>query len=92
MMTEEHSSMLMNSISHYVDQAMYEIKCTAVDYASYSQKLKPKLYIDGNQWCALYGENIQAGVCGFGDSPAKALMDFDKSMCSDLPTPPKEAE
>lgn len=39
--------------------------------------LKPKLYKDGNEWCALYGENTQEGVCGFGPSPAKAAYAFD---------------
>jgi len=32
---------------------------------------------DGNQWCALYGENIQDGVAGFGDSPNAAMQAFD---------------
>ena len=26
---------------------------------------------------ALYGENLQDGVAGFGDSPALAMADFD---------------
>lgn len=38
---------------------------------------RPSLYIDGDQWCALYGENLQDGVAGFGDSPALAMADFD---------------
>ena len=46
---------------------------------------KPKIYIDGNQWCALYGENIQDGVCGFGDSPEKAFEDFNVNWKSKLP-------
>jgi hypothetical protein len=29
--------------------------------------------LDGNQWCALLGENIQVGLGGFGDTPAEAL-------------------
>lgn len=41
--------------------------------------LRPRMYPDGNQWCALYGENIQEGVCGFGDTPELASYDFDKS-------------
>jgi hypothetical protein len=41
--------------------------------------LKPKLSIDGNQWCALYGENLQDGVAGFGDSPDEAYEDFDRN-------------
>jgi hypothetical protein len=39
--------------------------------------LKPKLYPDGNAWCALYGENIQEGVAGFGETPEKAAQAFD---------------
>jgi len=32
-----------------------------------------KLYRDGDQWCALVGDNIQSGLVGFGDSPIAAL-------------------
>jgi hypothetical protein len=32
-----------------------------------------RLYPDGNQWCALWGDDIQSGVAGFGDTPALAL-------------------
>ena len=39
---------------------------------------KPKLSKDGNQWCALYGENLHDGIAGFGDTPAEAMIDFDK--------------
>ena len=38
---------------------------------------RPRIFMDGNKWCALYGENIQEGVAGFGDSPQEAMMDFD---------------
>lgn len=38
---------------------------------------RPRIYIDGNQWCALYGDNIQDGVAGFGDSPEEAMASFD---------------
>ena len=39
--------------------------------------LKPKFYLDGNQWCVLYGDNLQSGVAGFGDSLHKAILDFN---------------
>lgn len=39
--------------------------------------LRPKIYIDGNMWCALYGENLQDGVAGFGETPHKASVQFD---------------
>lgn len=41
--------------------------------------MRPAIYPDGNAWCALYGENLQEGVCGFGDTPAEACADFDKN-------------
>lgn len=37
----------------------------------------PRVYPDGDMWCALYGVNIQEGVAGFGESPALAMEDFD---------------
>ena len=39
--------------------------------------LNPRIFIDGNQWCALYGENLQDGVAGFGNTPDKASEAFD---------------
>jgi hypothetical protein len=39
--------------------------------------LRPAICKDGNQWCALYGQNIQDGICGFGDTPSKAAANFD---------------
>lgn len=33
-------------------------------------------FLDGNSWCALYGPNIQEGICGFGDTPESAILKF----------------
>ena len=38
---------------------------------------RPTLKRDGNMWCALYGENIQEGIAGFGTSPNAAASAFD---------------
>ncbi|MCA9734564.1 hypothetical protein KC799_20695 [candidate division KSB1 bacterium] len=35
---------------------------------------------DGNQWCFLYGEDLQSGISGFGDTPQDALKDFIENM------------
>lgn len=42
--------------------------------------LKPKLSKDGDQWCVLYGENLQEGISGFGLTPYLAIIDFNKSF------------
>ena len=47
-------------------------------------QLRPRLSIDGNKWCAMYGDNLQDGVAGFGDSPDLAYWDFDKQWCAKL--------
>ena len=45
---------------------------------------RPRLYVDGNMWCALMGENIQEGICGFGESPDVAYRAFDKAWYEKL--------
>lgn len=40
--------------------------------------LKPKLTKDRNQWCVLYGEDLQTGIAGFGDTPYLAILDWNK--------------
>jgi hypothetical protein len=40
---------------------------------------KPKVYLDGDMWCALYGDNLQDSVCAFGKSPDEATRNFDKA-------------
>ena len=71
--------------------AEHHIACVAQTFASAADDLqspgvlyRPKLYIDGNQWCALYGDNMQDGVVGFGDSPALAMADFNRSWIERL--------
>jgi hypothetical protein len=51
-----------------------------------SMILKPILTIDGNQWCALYGESLRDGVVGFGSSPDEAYHEFDKAWYAKLKT------
>ncbi len=44
---------------------------------------KPTIAPDGNMWCALLGENLMEGVCGFGETPEKAMADFDRAWRKD---------
>jgi len=55
---------------------IYQYSCE-INRPSYIHK--PKLNIDGNMWCALYGDDLQNGVAGFGKSPEEAYQDFDKN-------------
>ena len=42
--------------------------------------LKPKFYKDGNMWCFRFGKDIASGVCGFGETPYKAAVEFYKNF------------
>lgn len=50
---------------------------------------RPALSIDGDQWCALYGTDLQSGVAGFGDSPELAMQDFNREWVKTLATKPE---
>lgn len=45
---------------------------------------KPTLSLDGNMWCALFGDNLQEGVAGFGETPSKAMYAFDAAWTKGL--------
>lgn len=45
---------------------------------------KPKVFNDGDKWCALEGDNIQDGVCGFGNTPDAACRQFDIQWLNEI--------
>jgi hypothetical protein len=45
---------------------------------------RPKLMADGDMWFALYGDNLQEGVAGFGKTPAEAMYAFDEAWTKSL--------
>lgn len=67
------------NLSHYASMAAESLRQAASEQERPSFLFRPRLFVDGNSWCALYGENIQDGVAGFGDSPANAMWDFDRA-------------
>ena len=46
-------------------------------WTSPSVVYKPKIFKDGDQWCALLGEDLMTGVVAFGSSPSEAVLRFD---------------
>lgn len=76
-------------ISFMMARLEQEFGMVAYDLRRPSMLLKPRVSIDGDKWCALYGENLQDGVAGFGDSPELAFADFDKNWNEKLAATPK---
>ena len=99
-MTEfERAALERLDISH----ATYTVQCTvsgaadsvaiaAAEWARPSAVYRPTVSLDGNMYCALYGEDLMAGVAGFGDTMEAAMRDFDKNWHGQkAPTPHKAA-
>lgn len=67
-------------VSHLVAEA----QATGYEQRRPCVLFRPSISIDGNKWCALYGENLQDGVAGFGDSVEQAMDDFDAAWSRKL--------
>lgn len=63
-----------------------QMYANACDACLPSARYRPRLSIDGDRWCALYGDDLQNGVAGFGASPELAYWDFDRAWCEKLGT------
>ena len=71
----------------YIQGLQNAIVVEAAEYNLVSL-LRPSISIDGNQWCVLYGEDLQNGVAGFGDTPYLAVLAFNKEWHRSLARPP----
>lgn len=66
--------------------AIFEIKHSILSSLEYLEQLAAiktvglTPYKDGDQWCVLWGANIQEGVCGFGKTPIDAIIDFNYNL------------
>lgn len=57
---------------------LIDIRNAMKELARPSVVYKPRVFMDGDTWVALYGENLQEGIAGFGMTPGHATRDFDK--------------
>ena len=73
------------NFGHYAMMAGEVFRGAVSEYERPSVLYRPTLYVDGDKWCALLGENIQIGVVGFGASPDEAMRAFDTAWFEKLP-------
>lgn len=64
-------------LGNFRDIAIQEVVAVSHEQQRPSVMFRPKMMADGTAWCALYGEDLQSGVCGFGDTPDEAMRAFD---------------
>lgn len=69
------------NVHHIIQQSIWTVENEATEAVRSTMRpsvlYRPSIGLDGNKWSALYGANLMEGVCGFGDSPAEAMADFD---------------
>jgi hypothetical protein len=82
-MDANNSSMAASAISHAADMVKIAWQEAAWEQMRPSVVFKPRLFRDGNMWCALFGENLQEGVAGFGPRPCDAMWAFDRAWLSE---------
>lgn len=74
----------LRNVGDYANQAFQQIPWSFQGYERPSAIYRPKLSKDGDQWCALYGDNLAVGCSGFGKSPDLAMQDFDKKWSTNV--------
>lgn len=77
-LSNEYQNLAANAICHAAEMSQEAIRLAVESYERPSVLFRPRLSIDENQWCALYGDDLQSGVSGFGDSPQQAMLAFDQ--------------
>lgn len=66
----------MGNMRQHAQEAIYMI---ADAMQRPSVLYRPTISLDGDCYCALYGEDLMSGCAGFGKTMAEAMTDFDKN-------------
>ena len=74
----------MTDISFYADQVREAVWEMTGMMTAPSVLHRPSIFPDGDQWCALLGDNLQVGIAGFGNTPYEACVAFDKAFHSSV--------
>lgn len=81
-MNSEDSNMAASAICHAADMIKIAWQEAGWEYQRPCVVFKPTLSKDGNMWCALFGDNLQEGVAGFGETPQAAMWAFDQAWAN----------
>lgn len=68
------TSIDISNDAHLARMAIVE---AAAFVAAPHTRMRPRLFRDGDAYCALYGENLMDGCAGFGKTPEEAMRNFD---------------
>lgn len=66
-----------SGVDHHLQCITQDFCIAAAEQQRPSVLFRPVLSQDGDMFCALYGGDLVNGCAGFGDTPAKAMAEFD---------------
>jgi len=75
----ERAAMQAFDTGNLVPLAQEAIGIITHAYDRPSAVYRPTISLDGNMYCALYGEDLMAGCAGFGETMDAAMADFDQN-------------
>jgi len=75
---ENNQYTYLMTLNHYADMADRRAQSSEYELlvTGFIKTLGVVPYKDGNQWCCLYGENLQEGIAGFGSTPFSSAEDL----------------
>jgi hypothetical protein len=83
-LNDQDSNMLANAINHYHSIQHQEQLSLLISEQEYffvkTYNLIP--FKSGDSWCVLLGKDLQSGIVGFGETPHKAVLAFNKAYYS----------
>lgn len=86
----DYSSIFERAVSEAFSSEWWRVQQEFANAAVSAQEphvlMRPRVFVDGDKWCALYGDNLQDGVAGFGESPAEAAANFSAAWYKKLPS------
>ena len=82
-MNDQHSEFASSAICHAAEMVTRSWQEAAWEQQRPCVMFKPTLSKDGNMWCALFGDDLQVGVAGFGPRPIDAMWAFDQAWSTE---------
>ena len=82
-MAREDFEQIESSQRQHFDVLEHESKMYTLGIAerlAFVSALHPTITKDGTKWCVLYGNDLQEGIAGFGDTVMQAVDDFNSAM------------
>ena len=70
----------MGGLSNLAPHIQQEVYSVSHEMQRPSVLYRPTISADGDMWCVLLGEDLQCGVAGFGETPAKAMAAFENEF------------